>query len=108
MTIKGLQWLLLKHSDKLDLERNEAQCLKEDLAQIRTQGSKALAAIFLDDWCRRARATGVRVLQAMANTLQGHRTGILSWCDYPMSSGPMEGINDKIGALHEAKVKFLV
>jgi transposase len=77
-TIKGLRWLLRKHSDNLDPERNEAQrlqealelnrslhigyYLKEDLAQIWTQGSKASAAIFLDDWCRRATATGIRVL----------------------------------------------
>jgi len=143
-TIKGLRWLLLKHSDNLDPARNEAQrlqealelnrslhigyYLKEDLAQIWTQGSKTSAAIFLDDWCRRARATGIRVLQTMANTLQGHRTGILNWYDYPISSGPMEGVNNKIGALqraaygyrdqhyfilklfalHEAKFKFLV
>ncbi|MFN9049200.1 MAG: transposase, partial [Planctomyces sp.] len=135
---------LLKHSDNLDPARNEAQrlqdalelnrslhigyYLKEDLAQIWTQGSKTSAAIFLDDWCRRAQATGIRVLQTMANTLQGHRTGILNWYDYPISSGPMEGVNNKIGALqraaygyrdqqyfilklfalHEAKFKFLV
>jgi transposase len=35
----------------------------------------------------------------MANTLEGYRTGILNWYDYPISSGPMEGINNKIGAL---------
>ena len=38
----------------------------------------------------------------MANTLQGHRTGILNWYDYPISSGPMEGVNNKIGALQRA------
>jgi transposase len=118
MTIKGLRWLLLKHSDNLDPQRNEAQRLqealelnrslhigydlKEDLAQIWTQGSKASAATFLDDLCRRARATGIRVLQTMANTLQGHRTGFLNWYDYPVSSGPMEGVNNKIGAIQRA------
>jgi transposase len=83
-TIKGLRWLLLKHSDNLDPERNEAQrlqealelnrslhigyYLKEDLAQIWTQESMASAAILLDDWCRRARATGIRLHQTMAST----------------------------------------
>jgi hypothetical protein len=65
-TIKGLWWLLLKHSHNLDPERNEAQRLQEALAQIRTQGSNASAASFHDDWCRRARATGIRVLQTMS------------------------------------------
>jgi hypothetical protein len=92
MTNKCLRWLLLKHSDNLDPERNEAlrlrealepnrsvhvgYYLKDDLSQIWNQGSKASDAIFLDDWCRRARATGIRVLQTMANTLQGHWTEI--------------------------------
>ncbi|MEY3174164.1 MAG: hypothetical protein RLZZ436_2078 [Planctomycetota bacterium] len=44
----------------------------------------------------------IRVLQTMANTMQGHRTGILNWYDYPISSGPMEGVNYKIGALQRA------
>jgi transposase len=35
----------------------------------------------------------------MANTLEGYRTGILNWYDYPISSGPMQGINNRIGAL---------
>jgi len=35
----------------------------------------------------------------MAKTLQGHRTGILNWYDFPISTGPLEGINNKIGAL---------
>ena len=32
-------------------------------------------------------------------TLEGYRTGILNWYDYPISSGPLEGINNKIGAM---------
>ena len=35
----------------------------------------------------------------MANTLEGHRTGILNWYDFQISTGPLEGINNKIGAL---------
>lgn len=39
------------------------------------------------------------MLQTMANTLEGYRSGILNWYDFPISSGPLEGINNKIGAL---------
>jgi transposase len=35
----------------------------------------------------------------MANTLEGYRTGILNWYDFQISTGPLEGINNKIGAL---------
>ncbi|MFM8474830.1 MAG: transposase family protein [Planctomycetaceae bacterium] len=45
MTINGLRWMLLKHSDNLDPERNEAQRLQEDLAQIWTQGSRTSGEI---------------------------------------------------------------
>ena len=113
--LKGLRWLLLKHPENLDESKNErirlqealdlnrslalAYYLKEDLSQIWQQSTKALAAKFLTDWCRRARATGIKVLITMANTLEGHRNGILNWYDYPISTGPLEGINNKIGAL---------
>lgn len=113
--LKGMRWLLVKHPDHLDESKNEhvrlqealdlnrslavGYYLKEDLRQIWEQSTKAIAARFLTDWCRRARASGIKVLITMANTLEGHRNGILNWYDYPISTGPLEGINNKIGAL---------
>ncbi|MFM7864623.1 MAG: transposase, partial [Planctomycetaceae bacterium] len=112
--LKELRWLLLKHPENLDDSKNErvrlqealdlnrslsVAFLKEDLSQIWQQTSKVVAARFLTDWCRRAGASGIRVLLTMANTLEGFRTGILNWYDYPISNGPMEGINNRIGAL---------
>ena len=113
--LKGMRWLLVKHPDNLDESKNErvrlqealdlnhslavAYYLKEDLSQIWKQSTKAIAAKFLTDWCRRARSSGIKVLITMANTLEGHRNGILNWYDYPISTGPLEGINNKIGAL---------
>ena len=112
---KGLRWLLLKNWDNLDESKNErtrleealalnrslsiAYYLKDDLSQIWQQLDKATARRFLTDWCKRADASGIKVLQTMAKTLQTHREGILNWYDYPISSGPIEGINNKIGAL---------
>lgn len=113
--LKGLRWLLLKHNADLDEKKNErarlmdalglnqslmiACYLKEDLCQIWQQSNKLAAGVFLADWCARARASGIKVLQTMANTLQGHRNGILNWYDFPISTGRLEGINNKIGAL---------
>jgi transposase len=113
--LKGLRWLLLKHPDNLDESKNErtrlkealalnhslatAYYLKDDLSQIWQQFDKASAGRFLTDWCNRARASGIKVLQTMAKTLQAYRTGILNWYDFSISSGPLEGINNKIGAL---------
>lgn len=113
--LKGIRWLLLKLPEHLDDKKNERQrldealrlntslatayYLKEDLRQIWTQTSKANAERFLADWCARARASGIGVLQTLAKTLQTHRHGILNWYDDPISTGPLEGINNKIGAL---------
>jgi transposase len=35
----------------------------------------------------------------MADTLQGWRSRILAWYDFQISSGPLEGLNNKFGAL---------
>jgi len=141
--LKGTRWLLLKALTNLDETRNEHQrlqealklneslsiayYLKEDLRQIWEQDNRNKAAIFLHDWCRRARASGIRVLQTMANTLEGYRNGILDWYRYRISTGPLEGTNNKIKtmkrqaygyrdeeyfhlklyALHESKFKLI-
>ena len=115
--LKGTRWLLLKNPENLKqttrvdelarlneaLKLNEplaqAYYLKDELRQFWEQRSKPAAAKFLDDWCRRAEATGTRVLRTMSNTLRGHRTGLLNWYDHPISTGPVEGTNNKIGAL---------
>lgn len=115
--IKGIRWLLvknpehLKQNEKVDerarlkeaLKLNEslatAYYLKEDLRQFWEQGSKRAAEKFLESWCQRAETSGIRHLHVMANTLRMYRSGLLNWYDHPLSTGPLEGINNKIGAL---------
>ncbi len=38
-------------------------------------------------------------MQVLAKTLRSHRTGLLNRYDHPISTGPLECINRKIGAL---------
>ena len=115
--LKGTRWLLvrnpenLKQTAKVDekaqlqeaLKLNEslskAYYLKEDLRQFWNQKSKPAAEKHLDAWCRRAEASGIRQLHTMAKTLRTHRRGLLNWYDHRISTGPLEGINNKIGAL---------
>ena len=115
--LKGIRWLLLKNpanlrkNDKVDekarlmeaLKLNEplaiACYLKEELRLFWKWSSKRAAGKFLDDWCRRANASAIRHLQTMAKTLQCYRRGLLNWYDERISTGPLEGINNKIGAL---------
>jgi transposase len=120
--LKGTRWLLLKNPENLNDDRNEHQrlqdalklneplatayYLKEDLRQIWEQPGKRAAGKFLKDWCARARASGIRVLKTMANTLEGHRTGILNWYNYRISTGPLEGTNNKIKTLKRQAYGF--
>ena len=110
--LKGTRWLLLKNPENLDpvkgepkrlqeaLKLNEALSiayyLKEDLRQIWRQASKEIARLKLLDWYHQALSSGVAVLHEFARTLLEHQHGILAWYDHPISSGPMEGTNNKI------------
>jgi transposase len=110
--IKGTRWLLLKNPDHLKAEKNERQrleealrlnqplaaayYLKEDLRQFWEQADQKTAAAFLDDWIARAEASGVGMLKKFAKTLMLHRTGLLNWYLYRISTGPLEGTNNKI------------
>ncbi len=139
--IKRLRWLLLHRRDNLEkdaaqrLKRSLAlneplQCaylLKEELGELWEQKDGRDAWGFLCEWCAKARASGIRQLQAMAQTLLRHAKGGLSYYKTGLTSGKMEGINRKIPgllasafgfrdqdflklrlyALHEAKFKFV-
>ena len=67
---------------------------------------KAFATTFLDGWIRRARASGIRILQQTAKTLAAHRTGLLAYYDVMISSGPMEGTNNKIKTMKRLAYGF--
>lgn len=113
--LKGTRWLLLKHPENLNEQRNEPQrlqealklntslaaayYLKDDLRQFWEQPTRVAAAVFLDRWCQRAESTGIRRMQQFAKTLRTHRAGLLDWYLYPISTGPLEGTNTKIRAL---------
>ena len=113
--LKGSRWLLLKSPENLDEQRNERQrlqealalneplskayYLKEDLRQIWSQPDKASAALVLAGWIKTASSSGIGPLIKMGRTLAKYRFGILNWYDHPISSGPLEGTNNKIKTL---------
>lgn len=120
--LKGTRWLLLKRPEHLDETRKESQrlqealklneslatayYLKEDLRLLWEEPNKAAARRFLDDWIRQAEASGIRVLKTFARTLAAYRSGILAWYDYPISTGPLEGTNNKIKTLKRTAYGF--
>lgn len=113
--IKGTRWLILKRGYNLDKGKNEEQRLeealkmnkplatmyymKEELPEMWYKDTKQEAMKFLIDWCSRATASGIKQLQKIANTLMSFRTGILNWFDARISTGPLEGLNNKIKVL---------
>jgi transposase len=120
--LKGTRWLLLKNPENLDPERDEvrrlhealrlnqplatAYYLKEELGQLWAQVDKPAARRFLKSWTTRATNSGIRVLQQMAKTLLVHREGLLNWYDHPISTGPLEGTNNKIRTLQRQAYGF--
>jgi transposase len=120
--LKGTRWLLLKNPENLDPKHREeerlaaalklnqplalAYYLKEDLRQIWQQANKATAAAILEDWVDRAMASGIAVLIKFAKTLALHRRGILAYYDYPISTGPLEGTNNKIKTMKRQAYGF--
>lgn len=120
--IKGIRWLLLKNPENLDPNKNEPQrleralklneplalayYLKEDLRQIWMQPSKYLARLVLEDWLACARASGIRILEQFADTLEEHQEGVLNYYDYRISTGPLEGTNTKIKLINRQAYGF--
>jgi transposase len=110
--LKRTRWLLLKNPENLNSERNEAERLekalsinkplavayymKEELRQFWKQPGKASAEVFLIHWIGRAKASGIPMLTRFADTLQSHKDGLLAYYDHPISTGPLEGTNNKI------------
>jgi transposase len=120
--LKGTRWLLLKNPENLDEEKDEkrrleealalnkplatAYYLKDDLRRFWDQPGKAFATTFLDGWIRRAQASGIKILQQMAKTVAAHRTGLLAYYDVMISSGPLEGTNNKIKTMKRQAYGF--
>lgn len=120
--LKGTRWLLLKNPENLNQDRKEAErleealrlnkplaiayYLKEDLRQLWEQPSKAAAAAFLEDWIARAETAGIPFLLRFSKTLALHRRGLLAYYDYPISTGPLEGTNNKIKTMKRQAYGF--
>lgn len=113
--LKGIRWLLLKRPENLDQDRNErerldealkvneplalAYYLKEQLGEFWELEDSEEAEAFLLDWIAMAEASGIAVLKSFAKTLRQHALRLLAWYDYPISTGPLEGTNNKIKTL---------
>jgi len=111
--LKGIPWLLLYNANNIKGEGKErlqkahvvnkplaeAYYLKEDFGLLWQQLNSKEALDFLELWCEQAEATGLSPLKKFAITLKAHRTGILNWYKHLISTGTLEGMNNKIKVL---------
>ena len=120
--LKGTRWLLLKRSEHLDPTRNEPQrleealrlnqplatayYLKEQLGEVWEQEDREEGELFLQDWLQQAETSGIRMLHDFAKTLRFYAWGILAYYDYPISTGPLEGTNNKIKTMKRQAYGF--
>jgi transposase len=120
--LKGARWLLLKRPENLDPTRHEpkrlqealrlneplatAYYLKEELNEVWEQDDQEAAQALLLDWITYAQSSGIRMLQDFARTLQAHAWGILAYYDHPISTGPLEGTNNKIKTMKRQAYGF--
>jgi transposase len=78
--LKGTRWLLLNNPENLDRAKREPQRLREALAL-----NESLAT--------------AHSLKESLSWLQQHRAGLLNWYRSPNSTGPLEGVSNKIQTL---------
>lgn len=109
--LKGTRYLLLSNGEDifdkeyktrfdnaLDMNKplSQAYYLKEQLREFWTQINKEEAEKVMLDWVSQAKESKVPQLMKMAATIMAHRTGILAWYDCHISTGKVDGINNKI------------
>ena len=120
--VKGSRYLLLRAQENLVQEPqkqkrlddlleansllNTVYLLKEDLRLLWSQHSKQDARCFLEGWLVNARSVGDVHLSRFADTVEGATESILAWYDYPISTGPLEGLNNKIKVLKRMAYGF--
>jgi len=119
--IKGLRWVLLGNGELMKsesaaerlekaLEVNadlaKSYYLKEELRRVWNQTDKEHAATILHNWVVKARGSGIGHMKRFADTIEQHMEEIPAYYDYRISSGKVEGINNKIKTIKRQAFGF--
>jgi transposase len=91
--------LRLKEALALNAPLNKAYYLKEKLCCLWDEPTRADGERVLRDCIAEAEESGVRELMKLAKTLTTYATGILAFFRHRITSGPLEGLNNKIKVL---------
>jgi transposase len=120
--IKGSRYLLLKNSENLDPLHDEparlsellklnkrlytVYTLKDDLKELWRYRSEAWALKWFESWRKRAMRSRIEALKKFASKLIRHIDGILAHCRYPIHTGFLEGVNNKIKVIKRVAFGF--
>jgi len=118
----GVRYLLLKGKEKIQdnftarakletlLRLNKtlsiAYILKEELRDLWNCNSRKEASQYLMNWLYKAWSCGIKPVMKFANTIAGYRVGLLNYFDHPITTGMVEGINNKIKVLKRQAYGF--
>ena len=61
---------------------------------------------FLDGWIEQAKGIGNQFFERLARTLDSHRGGLPGYFEHRISTGPLEGLNNKIKMLKRSACGF--
>ena len=118
--IKGSRFLLLRAKENLSPEAlsrltvlmaanqplYKAYLLKEGLRHFWKLPCEDAGKAFLDQWTSEARALDNKHFAKLANTLDSHRPGLLAYFSHRISTGKLEGTNNKIKVLKRQAYGF--
>lgn len=118
--VKTSRWLLLRNRQNVKdgdmlrlqelLEANQnlmtVYVLKEDLKQLWRFDCVEEAALFWEQWYCRAVESGIKPLVLFARRLEGYLHGILNHCAWPLHTGLLEGINNRIKVIKRMAYGF--
>jgi len=118
--IKGSRFLLLRGGERLDEEPRQrlgalmavneplytAYLLKEQLRMFWAMGDVETATAVMANWLEEARASGLKHFLRLAQTIEDHLSGLLAYFRHPISTGPLEGLNNKIKVLKRQAYGF--
>ena len=92
----------------LDLNRKltTVYVLKDDLKQLWSYKREYWARRFFEHWYKRAIYSKIEPLKKFARSLKDHLDGILAHCKYPIHTGTLEGINNKIKVIKRVAFGF--
>ena len=107
----GVRYLLLRGKEAIenDLEAkkklqnlftlnktlNIAYILKEEFRQFWKCSSSEEACLYLENWLTKAYASGIRPIIRFAHMMKAHISAVLNYFKYRISTGAIEGINNK-------------